>query len=90
MPPSLRLFFWLASVLIDYLSAMIRFYTPGLGYSYSMKEWSINSELLLERCKLFVIIAFGETILMTGVTLSKAAIWSSKKVVAVWSPSWEA
>lgn len=82
MPPSLRLFFWLAGVLIDYLSAMIRFYTPGLGYSHSREEWTINGELLLERCKLFVIIAFGETILMTGVTLSETAVWSAEKIVA--------
>lgn len=81
--PSFRLWFWLMAVLLDYISPIVRYYTPGLGYSRSKKEWIINGELLLERCKLFVIIAFGETILMTGVTLSEIQIWSLEKITAV-------
>ena len=39
--------------------------------SDSSKEWTIEGHHLVERCQLFVIIAFGETLLMTGASLSE-------------------
>jgi len=75
-----RLILWAIAVLTDYTSPMFGFYLPGLGRSDSGKEWTIEGHHLVERCQLFVIIAFGETILMTGVSLSELENWDSIKI----------
>jgi len=77
-----RILLWLTAVLIDYTSPMFRFYLPGLGRSDPDKEWTIDGHHLVERCQLFVIIAFGETILMTGASLSEIEIWTTEKIIS--------
>lgn len=77
-----RLLLWAIAVLADYTSPMFGFYLPGLGRSDSGKEWTIEGHHLVERCQLFVIIAFGETILMTGTSLSEFEHWSAEKVLS--------
>lgn len=78
----IRIYIWTIAVLVDYTAPMFGFYLPGLGRSDSRKEWTIDGHHLVERCQLFVIIAFGETILMTGASLSEIEIWTTEKVVA--------
>lgn len=77
-----RILLWAMAVLSDYLSPMFGFYLPFLGRSDSGKEWTIDGHHLTERCQLFVIIAFGETILMTGASLSEVEVWSAERIVA--------
>lgn len=77
-----RVLLWASAVLSDYVSPMFGFYLPFLGRSDSGKEWTIDGHHLVERCQLFVIIAFGETILMTGASLSEVEIWTTERVVA--------
>lgn len=77
-----RLLLWAIAVLCDYTSPMFGFYLPFLGRSDSGKEWTIDGHHLTERSQLFVIIAFGETVLMTGASLSDVEIWSAPIVVA--------
>lgn len=74
---SARIILWLIGVICDYTSPMFGFYLPILGGSDKGKEWTIEGQHLAERCQLFVIIAFGETILMTGVSLSDLAEWTT-------------
>lgn len=71
-----RWMWWLAAAAIDYTSPMFGFWLPGLGRSVSRKEWTVEGEHLAERSRLFVIIAFGETILMTGSSFSELDAWS--------------
>lgn len=78
----LRLIFWTIGVLCDYVAPMHGFALPVLGRSDSGKEWTIEGHHLTERCQLFVIIAFGETILMTGVALSEMEVWSTPVISA--------
>jgi len=78
----LRIFIWIIAVLCDYISPMFGFYIPFLGRSDSSKEWTIDGHHLTERSQLFVIIAFGETILMTGVSLSELEIWTNPVIFA--------
>lgn len=78
----IRIALWTIAVLTDYTSPMFGFYLPKLGRSDSKKEWTIDGHHLLERCQLFVIIAFGETILMTGVSLSEMEVWTHEKISA--------
>ncbi|MDU1903482.1 MAG: low temperature requirement protein A [Dysgonomonas sp.] len=77
-----RMILWGIAVLTDYTSPMFGFYFPGLGRSDSAKEWTIEGHHILERCQLFVIIAFGETILMTGASLSEMEDWTTEKIIA--------
>lgn len=78
----MRLLLWGIAVLCDFLSPMFGFYLPFLGKSDSEKDWTIDGHHLAERCQLFVIIAFGETILMSGASLSEIETWSTPIVLA--------
>lgn len=77
-----RMLLWLVAVLCDYTSPMFGFYLPGLGRSNSSKEWTIEGQHLAERIQLFVIIAFGETIMMTGASLSDFDAWTPTVIYA--------
>ncbi|KAF9304510.1 hypothetical protein BGZ74_001353 [Mortierella antarctica] len=56
---------WAVAVVIEYIGPMAGFYTPGLGKSIST-DWEIHGGHLAERCSLFIIIALGESIVVTG------------------------
>lgn len=75
-----RLLLWAAGVLCDYTAPMFGFYLPGLGRSNSKEDWNVDGGHMAERIQLFVIIAFGETILMSGVSLSETAVWDAEAV----------
>lgn len=77
-----RIIIWAIAVLCDYISPMFGFYLPFLGRSDSAKDWTIDGHHLAERSQLFVIIVFGETILMSGASLSEIEIWSAPVVLA--------
>ena len=47
--------------------------TPGLGRS-TTRDWNISGEHMAERCQLFLIIALGESILVTGATFAELEI----------------
>lgn len=78
----LRLMLWAVAVLLDYIAPMHGFYLPIIGRSDSAKEWTIEGHHLTERSQLFVIIAFGETILMTGASLSEIEVWTTPIIIA--------
>lgn len=62
-----RLWLWIAAVLIDYTGPASGFVTPGLGRS-TTHDWEIAGGHLAERCQLLIIVALGESILVTGAT----------------------
>lgn len=72
---TLRLFLWFVAVACEYLSPMAGFWLPGLGRSQT-SDWTIEGGHLAERCQLFVIVALGESILDTGMSLDHTAPWS--------------
>ena len=67
--PTRRLLWWAAALAIEYSGPMLYFFIPGLGRS-KVEEWDISGEHMAERCGLFIIIALGEGILVTGATFS--------------------
>ncbi len=69
-PGAAREAFWLAAALADLASAAMGFLTPGLGRSETT-DWAIAGGHLAERCRLFVILALGESILVTGATFGE-------------------
>jgi low temperature requirement protein LtrA len=77
-----RLMLWGIAVLCEYIAPMLGFRLPLLGRSISHQEWIIEGHHLAERCQLFVIVALGETILITGATLSEPSIWTTPMVIA--------
>jgi len=63
----LRVLLWMVALAIEYLGPVAYFYVPGLGRS-STADWKVDGAHMAERCALFVIIALGESILVTGAT----------------------
>ena len=68
-----RLVLWGGALAIEYLAPAIYFWTPGLGRS-TTADWDISGEHMAERCGLFIIIALGESLLVTGHSLSELAL----------------
>jgi low temperature requirement protein LtrA len=64
---------WISAVIVDVAGPATGFYTPGLGRS-STHDWNISGAHIAERSQLFLIIALGESILMTGATFSELEI----------------
>jgi low temperature requirement protein LtrA len=67
LPPGPRLVCWAIAVGIWVAGPILRFQVPRLGAS-STQDWNIDGAHLAERCALFIIIALGEGILITGAT----------------------
>lgn len=74
---------WLLAVVIDYAGPAAGFFTPGLGRSETSDWRSIMGGHLAERCQLFIIIAFGELILDTGLTLSDLGFTTSRVIAVI-------
>lgn len=70
-----RMLLWAAAVACEYFSPMFGFALPVLGRSQT-SDWTIEGAHLTERCQLFVIVALGETLLATGVTLAGTPAWT--------------
>jgi low temperature requirement protein LtrA len=61
----LRIVLWATALLIEFAVPWTGFRLPGLGQS-STGAWDVEGEHLTERCALFIILALGESILVTG------------------------
>ncbi|RZA34281.1 MAG: hypothetical protein EOP92_16540 [Lysobacteraceae bacterium] len=65
-----RMVLWMVAIAIEYVSPSVAFWVPGLGRS-STADWDVDGGHMAERCGLFVIIALGESILVTGATFAE-------------------
>ena len=65
-----RFALWAIALVIEYAGPSLGFRTPGLGAS-TTSDWDVEGGHLAERCALFVIIALGESVLVTGATFAK-------------------
>ena len=65
LPLEFRLPFWIAALAIEYLSASLGFRVPGTGKA-GVDDWDLSGPHIAERSALFVIIALGESFLVTG------------------------
>jgi low temperature requirement protein LtrA len=83
---------WVIALAIDCAGPLLYYYVPGLGAS-STTDWKVDGAHMAERCALFVIIALGESILVTGATAASlpatmqgvcAFIFSFLGSVAMW------
>jgi low temperature requirement protein LtrA len=80
MEGQLRLVLWAIALAIEYVSPAVRFWIPRFGAS-SVADWVIEGGHMAERCALFVIIALGESVVVTGATFAELA-WSAENLIA--------
>jgi low temperature requirement protein LtrA len=90
--PGARFGWWMLAFAIDFVSPWCSYWVPGLGAS-RISDWTVDGGHMAERCALFVIIALGESLLVTGATFAKVewtaaalAVFTSAFVgtVAMW------
>jgi low temperature requirement protein LtrA len=75
-----RLALWGLAVLLDCAAPALRFWTPWAGAS-AIGDWNVEGGHMAERCGLFIIIALGESVLVTGATFGKTD-WSTAATLA--------
>jgi low temperature requirement protein LtrA len=66
-----RYVLWALALAVEYAAPVVGFYTPGLGRSTTETWRTVEGGHAAERCQLFVIIALGELILVTGTTFGE-------------------
>jgi low temperature requirement protein LtrA len=75
-----RLVLWAVALGIEYLSPAVRFWIPRYGTS-SVADWVVDGGHMAERCAGFIIIALGESIVVTGATFADLP-WTTDHVTA--------
>jgi len=75
-----RLVLWALALAIEYVSPAVRFWIPKYGAS-SVADWYVEGGHMAERCAGFIIIALGESIVVTGATFADLT-WTREVVAA--------
>ena len=73
-----RLGLWALALAIEYVSPAVRFWIPVHGASV-VADWVVEGGHMAERCAGFIIIALGESIVVTGATFAELS-WSAETV----------
>jgi low temperature requirement protein LtrA len=81
--PAARLAWWTLALGIEMLGPWALYWVPGLGRS-SVTDWNVDGGHMAERCALFVIIALGESLLVTGATFADLS-WDAPTLIAFFS-----
>jgi low temperature requirement protein LtrA len=76
-----RVALWIVALAVEYAGPPARFWLPGFGAS-SVSDWRVEGAHMAERCGLFMIIALGESLLVTGATFSGHP-WTTGAVVGM-------
>jgi low temperature requirement protein LtrA len=64
---SARTVLWLAALAVDYAAPLVTYWVPGVS-RLTPEAWEVGTGHFAERFQLFIIIALGETIVITGAT----------------------
>jgi len=78
-----RLVLWAVALAIEYVSPAVRFWIPKYGAT-SVGDWVVEGGHMAERCAGFIIIALGESIVVTGATFAELP-WTAETVGAFMS-----
>jgi low temperature requirement protein LtrA len=76
----LRLSLWSVAVAVETVGPLAGFWLPVLGRS-ATADWVVEGAHMAERCGLFVIIALGESVLVTGATFAGLS-WTAEHIGA--------
>jgi len=64
---------WLAALALDYCAPLVLYWVPGRS-RLSSSTWRVETSHFAERFQLFVIIALGESIVLTGATTADSSL----------------
>jgi low temperature requirement protein LtrA len=73
LDPDQRLLLWIPALGLDLAAPVAGYWLPGRGSAVTT-DWDIEGGHFAERCKLFIIIALGESIVVTGATAAEAGL----------------
>jgi low temperature requirement protein LtrA len=76
----IRMALWAVAIAILNIVPMVSYWLPGLGAT-DTRIWNIEGHHFSERCGLFIIIALGESILVTGGAFGESD-WSRPAIAA--------
>jgi low temperature requirement protein LtrA len=71
-----RLLLWIPALALDLAAPFAGYWFPGRGRA-ATTDWDIEGGHFAERCQLFIIIALGESIVVTGATAADAGLTST-------------
>jgi low temperature requirement protein LtrA len=74
---STRTVLWLAALALDYGAPLVTFWVPGRT-PLSPQAWAVGAENFAERFQLFIIIALGESIVLTGATTAELPLTTAR------------
>ena len=77
---AMRMALWGVALAIVSTGPVLAFWTPGLGRSET-RTWDVEGHHFSERCGLFIIIALGESILVTGAAFGQTD-WAAPAIAA--------
>ena len=77
---TLRLELWALAAAIETVAPILGYWVPWIGRS-TTSEWAVAGNHMAERCGLFIIIALGESILITGATFATLT-WTAEHIAA--------
>lgn len=75
-----RMTLWGIALAIVSTGPIVAFWVPGLGRS-ATRTWNVDGNHFSERCGLFIIIALGESILVTGAAFGETP-WTAPTIAA--------
>jgi low temperature requirement protein LtrA len=76
---STRTVLWLAALALDYAAPLVTYWLPGRP-PIGLDTWEVGSGHFAERFQLFIIIALGETIVVTGATTAELDLTTARVV----------
>ena len=68
-----RLWLWIPALAVDLAAPLVGYWTPGHGVSHT-DDYAVEGSHFAERCQAFIIIALGESIVVTGATAANAGL----------------
>ncbi len=68
-----RYVLWLAALVLDYCAPLVTYWVPGKR-RLPPETWNVGTEHFAERFGLFIILALGESIVITGATTSEGEL----------------
>ena len=68
-----RLYLWIPALALELAAPVAGYWLPGRGRAVTT-DWDIEGTHFAERCQVFIIIALGESIVVTGATASEAGL----------------
>jgi low temperature requirement protein LtrA len=82
LDPDQRLLLWIPALGLDLIAPLAGYWLPGRGTAVTT-DWDIEGGHFAERCQLFIIIALGESIVVTGATAAEASLTPTVAVCLV-------